>query len=367
MGIGVVSSKNGTDREQRAIKAKQQLTSAFFKKGVSLAIISGMSYGLYSAFVSLAMGQGIWSEWYGEKTTLSAFAILYILGALGSGLNDGMSAIWAWIIAILKGKASDVLRCFKSKPGIVMIVAAIIGGPIAGTAYIIALQLAGSLAIPITALCPAIGAILGKIIFKQELNKRMSLGVIICVAASALIGTAGMTGDSGSNMVLGLSMAFIAALGWGIEGVVAGYGTSLIDSEIGITIRQTTSGISNLFILVPILSLMNGNLGLGFELLGSAITDGSIIFFVISGFFALFAFSLWYKGNSMCGAALGMACNGAYSFWGPFFCWLVLGILFKQPDWDVKPVVWIGAVIMIVGILIIAMNPLELFAKKEEN
>lgn len=354
------------EKQKLAIAAKKKLASTFFKKGITVAIISGMCYGLYSAFVTVAMGKGVWADWYSENSGLSAFAVVYVIGALGSALNDTMSAIWSWIISGYKGKIGDFFRCINTKPGRIMILAAIIGGPIAGTAYIIALQLAGSIIIPITALCPAIGAILGKIIFKQELNKRMMLGIAICVLASALIGTAGMTGEVGSGAILGIIVALIAAFGWGIEGVVAGYGTSLIDSEIGIMIRQTTSGIANLFILVPILSLMSGDISLAPKLIGAAFTDApSLIFFLISGFFALFAFSLWYKGNSMCGAALGMACNGAYSFWGPFFCWIVIGIGMGQEGWNVAPIVWIGAIIMIVGILLIAMNPLTLFGIKE--
>ena len=34
-----------------------------------------------------------------------------------------------------------------------MIVAALIGGPIAGTAYVVALQMAGPIVVPISALC----------------------------------------------------------------------------------------------------------------------------------------------------------------------------------------------------------------------
>lgn len=355
-------------REKLASIAKKQLASTFFKKGIMIAIISGMCYGLYSAFVTVAMGKGIWGEWYGEKSTLSAFAVVYVIGALGAALNDLMSAGWSWIIAAYKGKIGDFFRCVNTKPGKIMILAAIIGGPIAGTAYIIALQMAGSIIIPITALCPAIGAVLGKIIFKQELNKRMSLGIAICVAASALIGMSGVTGEVGSGVLVGIIVALIAAFGWGIEGVVAGYGTSLIDSEIGIMIRQTTSGILNLLVLVPLLSMMDGNIGQATKLISLALTDSSsLIFFAISGFFALFAFSLWYKGNSMCGAALGMACNGAYSFWGPFFCWIVIGIGMQTEGWNVPFIVWVGALIMIFGILLIAMNPLDLISKKEEN
>ena len=226
-----------------------------------------------------------------------------------------MSAVWAWIFGGANGKISDFFRCLNSKPGRMMMIAAIVGGPIAGTAYIIALQKAGSIVIPISALCPAIGAVLGRIIFKQELNKRMIAGVITCVMASLIIGSTGVSGgEINKEMIIGMLIALIAAFGWGFEGVIAGYGTSLIDVEIGIMIRQTVSGLVNLVILVPVLSIMAGDFSYAPKLIGGALTNPqSLIFFVISGFFALFAFSLWYKGNSMCGAALGMACNGAYS------------------------------------------------------
>lgn len=39
------------------------------------------------------------------------------------------------------------------------------------------------------------------------------------------------------------------------------------------------------------------------------------------------AFSFWHKGSSMYGAALGMACNGMYTFWGPFFIWILMDVL----------------------------------------
>ena len=65
----------------------------------------------------------------------------------------------------------------------------------------------------------------------------------------------------------------------------------------------------------------------------------------------------------MCGAALGMACNGTFSFWGPLCCWLVLGIGFGIAGWTMAPVAWLAALMMIVGIFVIAMNPMDLFKK----
>lgn len=351
-----------------AVAEKKKLSSKFFKKGITVAILSGMCYGLYSAFLTLGMSNGVWADWYGVNTAaLSAFVITYMLGALGSALNDTISAIWCIGIAAFKGKLGDFFRTLKTKPGRMMMLAALLGGPIASTAYVVALQMAGSIVIPITALCPAIGAIMARILFKQKLTPRMLLGIAICFTATLMIGSTSLGGDAPEGLLLGILIAFICAFGWGLEGCIAGYGTSMIDYEIGITIRQCTSGLSNLIILVPLFGILaKGGLGLSASLIGQAVTSGpAIIWFVVSGFFAVFAYSLWYKGNSMCGAALGMACNGAYSFWGPFFCWLVLGVFVGQEGWALAPIAWAAAIVMVIGILIISMNPLDLFRKKE--
>lgn len=351
-----------------AVAAKKKLTSSFFKKGISLALFSGLAYGLYTAFLTMGMTKGVWGDWYGANTAgLSAFVVAYLLAALGNAINDTCSAIWALGYAGVKGKFKDFLRCVNTKPGHIMIVAALIGGPIAGTAYVIALQMAGSIVVPISALCPAIAAILGKILYKQEVNKRMTVGIIICVFASFLIGSTGFAGGVSKNTVIGILIAIVAALGWGFEGCVAGYGSAMIDPEIGICIRQVTSGIANLFILVPIIGVMAGGVNISVDLAVQAFTSApAMIWFALSGLLSFMTFMAWYAGNSMCGASLGTACNGTYSFFGPLFCLLVLGVYGGMDGWSLPSVAWIGAVIMMFGILTISMNPLDLFRKKEE-
>jgi drug/metabolite transporter (DMT)-like permease len=348
--------------------AKNKLKANFLKKGISIALFSGLMYGFYSAFLTLGMKRGVWGDWYGANVAgLSTIVITYVLAALGSAVNDTCSAVWAMIYATCKGKLGDFFKCLKTKPGAVMILAALIGGPISSTAYVVALQMAGSIVIPITALCPAIGAILGRILFKQKLNKRMMFGIGICVLSSFMIGSTSIAGDAPKGMFLGICIAFIAALGWGFEGCVAGYGTSMIDSEIGITIRQDISGLSNLLILVPLFGLFLGD-GIKFStnLTIQAFTSGpAMIWFAISGLCAFVSYMSWYNGNSMCGAALGMACNGTYSFWGPFCCWIILGVINGISGYALPPIAWISAVLMMIGILIIAMNPMDLFRKKE--
>jgi len=353
----------------QAEAAMQNLRSRFLKKGVILAIASGMIYGIFSACITQGMAVGPWADWYGDNTVgLSTFVIIYVLGMLGSGINDLVSSLWATGIAGVRGKFMDFLRVLRTKPGLVMIVCALIGGPLANSSYIIALQLAGPVAATISALCPSIGAIIGRVLFKQKLNLRMGCGILICLTASSMIGSLAFTSvDVSPNFLLGLLFALIAAFGWGFEGAVGGYGTTLIDFQISVSIRQSISGIVTVFFAVPILCAVAGNIGLWPMLFGQAISSPvAMIFFVISGLCSAITFAFWYKGTSMIGAALSMACNGAYSFWVPFFCWLILGVLFGQEGFALLPIQWAAAVIMVIGIFLIAINPLDIFKKPKE-
>ena len=350
-----------------AVAAKKQLSFQFKRRGIITATLSGMFYGTYTAFMTLAMLKGIWAVWYGEGSGLNEFAVLFLLSALGAATTDTCSALWALGIAGFKGKLGDFVRCLKTKPGLIMVGAALVGGPLASTAYVIGLQKAGPIVVPISALCPAIGAILSRILFKGQLNARMMLGIVICFSASAMIGSTGLGDNVPDGLVVGLLFGLLAAVGWGLEGCVGGYSVSMVDPEIGITIRQVTSSLSNMFILVPIFAIIAGVNPV--TMVTTALTDfTSMKFFILAGLGAYFGFMLWYKGNAMCGAALGMSCNGAFSFWGPFCCWLIIGLIFKEPgDWALPPIAWAAAIVMIIGIFTIAMNPWDLFRKKEED
>lgn len=354
---------------EKALELKQKMKKDFRNKGIKIALFSGVSYGLYTAFLTLGMSKGVWADWYGENTAgLSTFVIVYLLAALGNAINDTCSAFWAVGNSMVKGKFKDFLRCLKTKPGRMIIIAALIGGPIAGTAYVVALQMAGPIIVPISALCPAIAAILGKILYKQEITKRMTLGILICISATFIIGSTGFSsGEFSGTVILGIGIAIIAALAWGFEGCVAGYASTMVDSEIGICIRQLSSGIANLFIVVPMMGLLAGGFEVSNNLVIQAFTSGeAMIWFVVSGLLTFLTFMTWYKGNSMCGAGLGTACNGTYSFFGPLCCYLVLGVAAGQAGYELPLLAWIGAVVMMLGILTISMNPLDIFKKKED-
>ena len=346
-----------------ALAAKQAQEKSFRKKGIFIALMSGFLYGGYTAFMTQGMATGVWVDFYGGTGVaagISAFGLVYTLSAVGAAVNDVCSAVWTLIYAAIIGRLGDFGRSLKTKPGRILIVAAIIGGPIASTAYVVGLQMAGSIIVPIAALNAAIGAIIGRMIFKQPLTKGMVGGIVLCFAAAVLIGSTGMSFGEGfsGEMLLGMIAAFCAALGWGIEGAVGGYACCMVDTEIAICIRQCTSGIVNAVILCSLLAMIGGDgIGSGLVLVGHALADGpSIWMFIVAGIFASWSFKFWYKGASMCGAALGMGCNGTYAFWGPLYCLVVCGFIFGGEGWNIAWPGWVGAITMVIGIFVLAIS-----------
>ena len=355
-------SDSAMSAPNNALAAKQAQEKSFRKKGIFIALMSGFLYGGYTAFMTQGMATGVWVDFYGGTGVaagLSAFGLVYTLSAVGAAVNDICSAVWTLIYAAIIGRLGDFGRSLKTKPGRILIVAAIIGGPIASTAYVVGLQMAGSIIVPIAALNAAIGAIIGRMIFKQPLTKGMVGGIVLCFAAAVLIGSTGMSFGEGfsGEMLLGMIAAFCAALGWGIEGAVSGYACCMVDTEVAICIRQCTSGIVNAVIFCSLLAMIGGDgIGSGLALVGHALVDGpSIWIFFIGGVFASWSFKFWYKGASMCGAALGMGCNGTYAFWGPFWCFIVCGLIFGTDGYAIPWQGWVSALIMVIGIFVLAI------------
>ena len=360
--------------DNRVVELREERRRKYFARGIAFAVASGICYGLYTGFLTLAETQGAWGDWFAGvewgdgKPALSAFVITFVLAALAAGLNDFFSGVWSLIMCAKNRQLGDLWKTVKTKPGWIMIVCAIIGGPLATIAYVVALNSATAagnpgVIVPIAALNCAIGAILGRVFFKQELNAHKVVGIVICLLAGAIIGGTSFAA-LGPEALIACLFAFVAAFGWGFEGCVAGFGTILIDYRIGIAIRQTTAGLLELFVMFPLIAIVGGEAGCIPELAGAAIGSPALLIFALSGFFAMPAYSFWYKGNSMCGAALGMACNGMYAFWAPFFIWLIMGALNiggLATDYPpLAPIQWAGALIMIAGIFCIAVDPMQL-------
>jgi drug/metabolite transporter (DMT)-like permease len=212
------------------------------------------------------------------------------------------------------------------------------------------LAMAGAYAIPISAMYILFGALFARIFLKQKIVPRVGIGMVICVVGAIVINWVKPEGST--NFTLGIICAFVAAIGWALEGVFAAYGSAMLDTDVVINIRQLLSGIVDLIVILP----MVGGMGL---LKGTLFSLPPVMWLLVSGLCAAISYLCWYKSNSTIGCAMGMSLNITYAFWGVLFCILFL----KQP---LTPTIIIGSIIIILGAVLVSVDPFELLMKKEE-
>jgi drug/metabolite transporter (DMT)-like permease len=317
---------------------KAKAIKKFRKTGISTGVISGLTYGLYSTFVVIAS----------MKEPLVGAAGLFAAPYIASALNDSLAAIWLLIYNIMTGRIREIGRSLRTFPGFIVVLGALVGGPIASGAYLMGLAMAGAYAIPISALYSLFGAVFARIILKQKITLRVGFGMIICIIGAIIINW--VTPEGGSNFTLGIICAFVAAVGWALEGVLAAFGSAMIDSDIAINIRQGVSGIVDIVIILPII----GALGLFHSTL---LAGFPVIWLAIAGLCAAVSFLCWYKSNSTIGCAIGMSLNITYVFWGVLFSILFLGS-------TITPTIVVGSIVILIGAVLVSVNPLSFFKKE---
>ena len=214
--------------------------------GVTTGLISGLMYGLYTTFVLIA----------GYYKPLAGAVGLFAAPYVTSGLNDLFAGIWLTAYNVKTGRIREIGRSLRLFPGKIILIGSLVGGPIASGAYLMGLAMAGAYAIPISAMYILFGALFARIFLKQKIVPRVGIGMVICVVGAIVINWVKPEGST--NFTLGIICAFVAAIGWALEGVFAAYGSAMLDTDVVINIRQLLSGIVDLIVILP----MVGGMGL---------------------------------------------------------------------------------------------------------
>lgn len=332
-------------KNSAVMAAKLEMTRKFTNLGIILGIISGLTFGIYGVIVGKAM-------------VIDPLLPYFMIGAMivpiiCSAITDAFAAIWLLIYNHKNGKSKELIRTIRTKPGKMIVLGALAGGPVANSAYLIGIAYAGATyAIPISALCPMVGALLARIFFKQKIVRRVTLGILLSIIGVVVISYTPPEGNA-PNFYLGIIFAIVSALGWGAEGAISSFGGSVLDPDIAINIRQISSSLVFFVILVPLF----GGIGLMAETLQ---VPSILMIIAIAGLCAAISFLTWYQANSMIGCATGMALNITYVFWGVFFA----VVLDSQP---ITLTITLGATILLLGALIVSVNPLDFFKSKKQG
>jgi len=329
---------------QTALMMKRKLDANFDKKGVLIGLFSGGTWGINNVVLGIALTL---------VPALGDNAALYAIPLAAACMNDILAGLWLLIYNGWAGRFQEIIRSLKTVPGLMVCLAALLGGPVANSGYLLGISMAGpAYALTITALYPVVGSIFSRIFLKQHILPRVWVGMLLSVVGAVVISYVPPEGTTSDNFYLGLMFASLAALGWGAEAVLAVFGMSMIDPKIAINIRELTSGLCIAIFILPFV----GGWAVISQVAAVPATFGT---FAIAGLAAGVSYLAWYTANSKCGVAKGMALNGTYVMWG-----VILSVVFMSAELTQN--LAIGSILVLIGATLVAINPKEFFKKGEE-
>ncbi len=316
---------------------------------MTAGIIAGITWALETVILGIALNMVpfISTE---QASFLAPFASTF--------LHDAFSAIWCFIYNAIRGNLGNVWRALKTKSGKWVIVAAIIGGPVGMTGYVMAVNYMGaSIGAIASAIFPAIGSVLAFIFLKEKMKWHQWLFL-----AATLLGVYGLSYSPNldiQNFWLGLIGALMCSFGWGIEAVILA--KCLKDPEVtdeyALQIRQTTSAIFYGIIILPVLK------GWGFTAsLFTTNTGWLLPTIAIAALFATVSYLFYYKAIAQIGASKAMALNVTYTAWAILFTVLILRDLTV-----LSPLTVICAIVVLVCGIFAATDFKNIIAKKAKE
>ncbi len=308
-------------------------------------LTSGLLWGLDTVILGIGLAM---APYIGTAEALALAAIV------GAALHDVFCAIWLFLYMAVKRRLKDTLAALKTRSGKVVILGALLGGPIGMTGYVTAINNigAGYTAI-ISSFYPAFGTVMAVLLLKEKMTFKQVIA--LCVALAGIIAMGYLSADTTvtGNAVIGLLGAAACVIGWGSEAVLCAWGMrdDNVDNETALQIRETTSALVYLIFVLPLFGAWAFTL--------SAFPSMATGIVALAGLAGATSYLFYYKGIFVIGAAKGMALNISYSAWAVLFGVILLGAI---PG----PIEIICCVAILCGTILAASDWKELFSRTKK-
>lgn len=269
-------------------------------------------------------------------------------------LHDAFSAIYMFIYNGFRKKLGKTWKLLRSKTGLFVCIAALIGAPLGMSGYVFSInQIGAAYAGAISAFYPAFGAFLAHVFLKERLKPYQWGGLVVCLVAIAAIG---FTPDEAvpGDWFLDIAAALFTVFGWGAEAVIISYALRFgeADEECCLQIRESVSALTYMIIILPVL----GGWGCAVDVVAS----DALPWIALAAFMGTSSFICYYTSIGKIGAPKSMGLNVSYSGWAVPISMVLVG---TQPT----PVGVVCTVLIIVGAIVAATDLSELFGKKGAN
>ena len=199
----------------------------------------GLTSGILWALDTVILGIALTMAPYID--TVEALALAAIVS---SALHDVFCALWLFLYMAVRGRLGDTLAALKTRSGKVVMLGALLGGPIGMTGYVTAINNigAGYTAI-ISSFYPAFGTVMAVLLLKERMTWKQVIALMVALAGIVTMGYLSADTTVSGDPVLGLIGAAACVIGWGSEAVLCAWGMrdDAVDNETALQIRETTS------------------------------------------------------------------------------------------------------------------------------
>jgi len=310
--------------------------------GIIVGIIAGITWAFETIFIGQAQGMD----------PLAGMAMVVLIATF---IHDACSAIFSWIYNSVRGNLGGFFKALRTKSGKWVIAAAVIGGPIGMTGYVMTVNYLGaSIGSVASAIFPAIGSVLAYFFLKEKM--KWYQWIFLLATIGGVYGLFYSSEIAITNIWLGILGAVMCSFGWGIEAVILAKCLTdpEVTDELALQIRQTTSAIVFGAIILPIVGAWGDTVTLF-----SASSGWTLPFIVIAALFATVSYLFYYKAISKIGASKAMALNVSYAAWA-----MIIG-LFLPGATIPGPMTFVFAAVVLICSILAAADFKDIFKKGE--
>ena len=310
-------------------------------------IIAGVTWAIETIILGIALAM---------TPFVSTEQAIFLAPFVSTFVHDAFSAIWSFIWNASRGNLQKAMIALKTKSGRFVALAAVIGGPVGMTGYVLSVaNMGASIGAVASAIFPAIGAVLAYFFLKEKMQWYRWVFLIL-----SLLGVYGLSYSPEINITnfwLGFLGTLMCAFGWGIEAVIIAKSVqdTAVTDEIALLIRQTTSALVYGIVILPII----GGWEFTAELFSG--TGWLLPIIAVAALFATASYLFYYKAIAQIGASKSMALNITYSAWAVIFSIIFLG------DHNLLNPITIICTIVVLVFGILAGADYKDLLKKEDN
>lgn len=264
-------------------------------------IVSGILWAAETVLLGAALSRN-------DLQTAAASAVL--VSVVCTFIHDFGSSVCITLYNLFHGGFEGMGRLIRSRDGMIIAVASIIGGPLGMTGYVIAVNNLGAAVGAIaTAIYPAIGTVLAHIFLKERMKWYQWIFLILCLAG--VYGLSYSPEITIRNFWLGVTGAVLCSVGWGLLAVImaACLRNPEIRNESALQIKHCISALVLGGIAIPYLH------GWGYTIDLIRGEKNVTLLLIAAGCMATASYLYAYRSIRQVGASKFMALNITYTAW----------------------------------------------------